>query len=71
VISRVLVILLAFIAAGFQAGQGGYIQAVGLFGLGTGLIILKFAATRPTLRPLAWASFAVTIIAMAIVFFRR
>jgi hypothetical protein len=69
-ISRVLVIMLAFIVAGVQARAGAWVEAGGLVGLGTGLVILHVAATRPRLKPLAWLAFAVTVAAMVIVALR-
>ena len=70
-LSRVIVITLAFVAAAVQAGRGAWVEAVGLVGLGAGLVVLKIAATKPRLKPLAYAAFAVTALAMAVVLIRR
>jgi hypothetical protein len=60
-ISRPLFMLFAFAAAVFQLSQQKWIEAAGLFGLGTGLVILHF---RPKQRALAWVAFAITGAAM-------
>lgn len=70
-ISRYLVILLAFVAAGIRASQAAWVEATGLAALGTGLVILKWAASRPALKPLAWAAFAVTALAISTVLIRQ
>jgi hypothetical protein len=56
--SRYLVIALALGAAVFRASQGAWIESIGLFGLGGGLVALKLSATRPRLRPFAYAGFS-------------
>ena len=66
-ISRYLVILLAFAVAFYRLWQGATIESAGLMGLGAGLLCLRFAATRPTLRWLAWLFFAVTAAACLVV----
>jgi hypothetical protein len=71
VISRYLVITLAIAAAVMQISRGSYLEATGLFGLAAGLICLKLALSRPPLKYAAWGSFAVTAIAMIVVFVRR
>lgn len=63
--SRYLVIALAFIAAGVKGTQGGWVEAVGLSGLGVGLAALKLGAGRPEARSLAYVAFAVTALAVA------
>jgi len=60
VISRPLVILLAFGAAIYRLTQAAWIEAAGLAGLGSGLVLLGLAARRPALRPLAWLAFLLT-----------
>jgi hypothetical protein len=70
VISRYLVITLAFGAAAFRMTQGAWIEATGLGALGVGLLLLRVAQGRPALKPLAWASFGVTACSMAIVLLR-
>jgi hypothetical protein len=69
-ISRVLVIVLAFIVAGVQARAGAWVEASGLVALGAGLIIQHLAQTRPRVKPLAWLAFAVTAAAMVVVALR-
>jgi hypothetical protein len=71
VISRYLVIALAFGAAVMQFRNGAWLEAVGLVGLGGGLTMLKLAETRPGLKCGAYAGFAVTAIAMFVVIFQR
>jgi hypothetical protein len=70
VISRVLVIVLAFIVAAVQATRGAWIESAGLVGLGTGLLILRVWGAHPRRRWLAWAAFAVTAVAMVVVALR-
>ncbi len=69
--SRYLVIALALGAGIFRVTQGAWIEALGLFGLGCGLIVLKLSATRPALRPLAYLGFLVTALAMGAVLYRN
>lgn len=70
VVSRYLVIALALALTVFRLTQREWIAAAGLAGLAGGLIVLQLAARRPALKPLAWASFAVTAIAMVLVYLR-
>jgi hypothetical protein len=69
-ISRVLVIVLAFIVASVQARAGAWVEAAGLAALGGGLIVLHLAQTRPRVKPLAWVAFGVTAAAMVVVALR-
>jgi hypothetical protein len=69
VISRYLVIALALIAGAMRVSQGAWIEAAGLFGLGVGLAILRFA--RPSLRPAAYAAFLLTALSIVLVLLRR
>lgn len=69
-ISRALVIVLAFGVALARASQGAVIETLGLTALGVGLVFLKLADSKPQLRLYAWASFGVTACAMAVVFLR-
>jgi len=71
VISRYLVILLAFVAAAFRVSQGAWIEATGLASLGGGLLVLKLAATRPVLKPLAYVAFLVTAFSIVVVLIRQ
>lgn len=66
-ISRYLVIALAFGAAAMQAYRGAHVEAMGLAFLGVGLVMLRLSSRRPALRRLAWAAFGGTAIAMIIV----
>ena len=70
-ISRSLVILLAFIAAGFRASQSAWIEVIGLVALGGGLLVLQLSVTRPRLKRFAWICFAVTAVSVIVVFLRR
>ena len=69
-ISRVLVIMLAFIVAAVQASRGAWIESAGLVGLGGGLLILRIWGAQPRRRWLAWPAFSVTAVAMIVVAFR-
>jgi hypothetical protein len=69
VISRYLVIALAFIAGAMRISQGAWTEATGLFALGVGLAILRFA--RRSLRPAAYVAFAVTALSIVLVLLRR
>ena len=70
-ISRPLVIILAFVAAGIRASQGAWPETFGLAALGTGLVILRAAETRPALRQYAWLCFLITAIVIVLVLLRR
>lgn len=70
-ITRYFVIALAFAAAVYRASQGAWVEAIGLIGLGAGLVVLKLATTRPALRPLAYAAFLVTAATIAVVLIRQ
>lgn len=69
-ISRVFVIVLAFIVATVQASRGAWIESAGLVGLGAGLLILRLGGAQPRRRWLAWGAFSVTAIAMVVVALR-
>ncbi len=69
--SRYLVIALALGAAVFRASQGAWIESIGLFGLGGGLVALKLSATRPRLRPFAYAGFLITALSIGAVLYRN
>jgi len=70
VISRPLVIALAFIIAVVQASRGAWVESAGLVGLGTGLLILRAWGREPRRRWLAWVAFSATAIAMLAVALR-
>ena len=70
-ISRYLVIALAFGAAAYRLSQGAWVEAAGLVALGAGLVILKLAATRPRIKPVAYASFLITAVAIGVVLARK
>jgi hypothetical protein len=69
-ISRYLVIVLAFGVAAYRLSHGAWIEATGLGALGAGLILLRMAATRPQLRRTAWLAFLVTAVALGTVLVR-
>jgi hypothetical protein len=71
VISRLFVIGLAFVAAALRASQRAWIEAAGLSSLGAGLLVLRFAAGRPALKPIAYAAFAVTAVTLGIALMRQ
>ena len=70
-ISRPLVIILAFVAAGIRASQGAWPETLGLAALGSGLVILRVGDTRPAIRQYAWLCFLVTAIVIVLVLLRR
>ena len=70
-ISRPLVIILAFVAAAMRAAQGAWQETIGLTALGSGLVILKLAETRPALRPYAYLCFLLTGASVVLVLFRQ
>jgi len=70
VVSRPIVIVLAFGAAAYRVSGGAFVEAAGLAGLGGGLLALRFAAERQTYRRLAYLLFAVTAASIAWVFVR-
>ncbi|MEO8482635.1 MAG: hypothetical protein ABI634_10525 [Acidobacteriota bacterium] len=69
-ISRVIVITLAFIVAAVQASRGAWMESAGLVGLGTGLLMLRVWGAQPRRRWLAWVAFSVTAVAMVVVALR-
>ena len=69
-ISRYLVIVLAIGAMTLRLQQGAWLEATGLGALAIGLLMLRLAATRPVLKPVAWAAFAVTAVVMLIALVR-
>ena len=69
-VSRLIVIVLAFGAAGYRASQGAFVEALGLTALGTGLLILRVAGTRSMLRNTAYVCFLLTAASMVFVFVR-
>jgi hypothetical protein len=64
------VIVLALGLAAYRFATGAHLEALGLLGLGTGLIFLKAGETRPHLRQYAYLSFLVTVIVMGTVLYR-
>jgi uncharacterized membrane protein len=68
-VSRYIVIALAFGVAVLQATRGAWVEAVGLLGLGTGLVVLRLTSD-PAKRRLAWLAFLVTATAIVIVLLR-
>jgi hypothetical protein len=70
VISRTLVIVLAFGAALYRAVQGAWVEAAGMASLGAGLVVFGASARRPGLRPLAWMAFLLTAASILVVLLR-
>jgi hypothetical protein len=60
VISRYLLIALAFALGVYRAVQGAWLPSSGLFAMAIGLAVLKLAERRAALRPLAYVCFAAT-----------
>lgn len=63
-ISRYVVIALAFGVAIYRMYEGAWIEAAGLLGLGGGLVCLKLGERQPAYRRFAWVGFAVTALAI-------
>ena len=70
-ISRYLVIALAFAVAVMQFQRGAWTEGLGLFALGFGLVALKLAATRAAWKRIAWISFGATGLSILVVLLRR
>jgi hypothetical protein len=66
-ISRYLVIILAFGVAIYRMTQGAVVEATGLIGLGAGLLCLRLPNRTRGLRLMAWVCFAVTAWACLVV----
>jgi hypothetical protein len=60
VISRYLLIALAFGLAVYRATQGAWLPASGLAAMAAGLIVLKLAERRAALKWVAYLCFAIT-----------
>ena len=69
-VSRLFVIVIALGAAAYRFATGAHFEALGLLGLGTGLIFLKAGETRPQLRQYAYLSFLITAIVIGTVLYR-
>lgn len=71
-LSRYFVIVLAAVTAVFCARSRAWAQAVGLAALAIGLTCLRLAETRqlPLLKWVAWGCFALTLIAVGVVYLR-
>ncbi len=70
-ISRYVVITLAFGAAVYRLSQGAWVEAGGLLALGAGLIALTLSARKPAARRVAFVAFGVTALAVVIMVVRR
>jgi hypothetical protein len=70
-ISRAIVIAIAFIAAGYRATEGAWMEATGLAALGGGLLLLKLAGPRPYMKRWAWLLFLLTAVTVTISLWRR
>ena len=70
-ITRALVIVLAFGGALLRASQGAWVEATGLAGLGAGLVAWKFSGARPALKPLAYLGFVLFAVAIVIAALRQ
>lgn len=71
-ISRYFVIALALVAAALRARDHAWVETIGLTALAVGLTALRFSESRqqPALKKVAWVLFAITLVAMGIVFQR-
>jgi hypothetical protein len=70
-ISRYLVIALAFAAAVMQLQRAAWAEGLGLFCLGFGLVALRMAASRRVWTRVAWVSFGATALSILIAVVRR
>ena len=66
-----IVIVIALGAAAYRFANGDQLEALGLLGLGTGLIFLKAGETKPQLRQYAYLSFLVTAVVIGTVIYRN
>jgi hypothetical protein len=71
-LSRYLVIAIALAVAVIRARDKAWVETAGVGALAVGLILLRVAdsSNRPALKKIAWVFFAVTAVAMGIVFQR-
>ena len=65
------VIVIALGVAAYRFAMGDHLEALGLLGLGTGLIFLKAGETRPQLRRYAYLSFLITAVVIGAVLYRN
>ena len=70
-ISRYIVIALAFIAASMRASQGAWVEAAGLACLGGGLVALKLGESRPPLKRVAYLAFLLAAVSIVVVLIRQ
>ncbi len=70
-ISRYLVIAMAFGVALYQTSRGAWVEAAGLFALGVGLALLRFGGGRPILKRSAYVCFAITAAAVIAILMHR
>lgn len=70
-VSRFILIVLAFGVGLYRASEGAWLAAVGLFALGGGLLVLKAAEKRPRIRPLAYVCFLATAVAIAVILIQQ
>ena len=70
-VSRYLLIVLAFGVGLYRAVQGAWLASGGLFALGAGLVILKLAEGTPRLRPLAYVCFSATAVSIVVILIQR
>ena len=64
------VIVLALGVAAYRFSTGATLEAIGLLGLGVGLIFLKVGETRPELKRYAYVCFIVTAVVIGMVLMR-
>ena len=70
-LSRYILIALAFGVAIYRATEGAYLASAGLVALGGGLVVLKLAERKPRLRLLAYICFGATAVSIAIILIQR
>ena len=69
-VTRVIVIILAFAAAAYRVSQGAFVEAAGLVGLGGGLLLLRVASGRTSYRNAAIGCFVITALSILVVIVR-
>lgn len=69
--TRYVLIVLALALGVYRLSQGAWIPSTGLLTLAAGLIALKVAERRPSLRPIAYICFAGAFVTIVVVLVQR
>ena len=65
--TRYLLIAVAFGLGIYRATQGAWLASAGLFAMAAGLVALKLAERRPALRPVAYVCFLGTLATIVLI----